>query len=492
MNREDTIAAISTAQGEGGIGIIRISGEMAEAILRSIFIPVKIDKRKSEMPDSESDFDSVDRRKNLFLPEATSMTIGGEILNRRMTYGFIQDPETDEMIDEVLAVFMKGPHTYTTEDIVEIDCHGSMISLKKILSLVLHQGARIAEPGEFTKRAFLNGRIDLSQAEAVIDVIKAKTEYGYQAAFQQLSGKLSRAVKEIREDLVEILVNLAVNIDYPDEDIEEISYEVLNGDLRQVKGKLEKLYDTRETGRILREGLKTVIVGKPNVGKSSLMNLLLKENRSIVTDIPGTTRDTIEEQLNIGGIYLNIIDTAGIRETEDQVERIGVDRSREAFQKADLILFLLDGSKPLSEEDEKIMKEINGKPTIVLLNKMDQKRILEKESIRIRLPEYQIIETSMKEERGIEELEKEIERVVFNENIQHEENALVTNVRHGALMKEAICSLEDALVSVERREALEVLEIDVRQAWERLGEIIGETVQEDLISEIFSRFCLGK
>lgn len=489
MYLEDTIAAIATAPGEGGIGIVRISGEKAEAILRSIFIPVKIERKKAERTDSFSP-----EGKECFLPEATNMTIGGTFESRKMTYGYVIDQENGEVkkIDEALAVYMKKPHTYTMEDVVEINCHGSMVSLKKTLALALRYGARLAEPGEFTKRAFLNGRIDLSQAEAVIDLIRAKTDKGYYAAMDQLSGRLSQKVRALRAEMTEILVEIAVNIDYPDEDIELVSYEKLEADLKRMRESLIRLKNTMDTGRILRDGLKTAIVGKPNVGKSSLMNRLLGENRSIVTDIPGTTRDTIEELLSIKGIYLRITDTAGIRKTDDIVEKIGVEKSREMCRNADLILFLLDGSTSLSPEDEELFQEIQEKKAVVLINKSDKGQVLKKEEIEKRVMGKTVIETSMEDGRGLAELEQEIEHMVYDGSIKAENGVIVTNERHGALLEKAIQAVEDGIFSTEGKEALEIIEIDVRNAWDLLGEITGETASENLIDEIFSRFCLGK
>lgn len=463
MFKEDTIAAIATAPGEGGIGIVRISGELAGTILRSIFIPInRKDKEYS-------------------------------IENRKLTYGNIVDPDTGETVDEVLAVFMKAPHTYTTEDVVEINCHGSMVSLKKTLELALKKGARIAEPGEFTKRAFLGGRIDLSQAEAVIDMIRAKTEVSYQAALGQLSGRLSDQINSVRGKIVDILVDLAVNIDYPDEDIEIINYEKIKKQLDEVHSDIKELSDTGYTGRILREGLNTVIVGKPNVGKSSLMNQLLRENRSIVTEIPGTTRDTIEEQVNIGGILINITDTAGIRNTDDIVEKIGVEKSITSLKKADLILFILDSSRELDEEDMEIIEELKDcGEIVVLLNKADKEKIISYEDVTKHFDESVIIETSMEDGRGLKKLEERIESLVYEGRVKSSENVMITNVRHLDLINRALNSISEALMSVETYQPFELIEIDVNEAWACLGEITGEAVREDIITEVFSRFCLGK
>ena len=455
---EDTIAAIATPPGEGGIGIIRISGEQAETVLQKIFVPAN--------------------------PKGYE--------NRKMTYGNIVDPSSGKIIDEVLCVLMKGPKTYTVEDVVEINCHGGMIPLRKTLELVLEHGARMAEPGEFTKRAFLNGRLDLSQAEAVIDVIKARTDKSFDVAMDQLEGFFSQRIKEIRKKLVDILVNIAVNIDYPDEDIEEITYEKLKEGLSLIKIDIDQLLDSASTGRILQEGLSVAIIGKPNVGKSSLMNSLLKEARAIVTEIPGTTRDTIEEHLSVRGIPVRLTDTAGIRQTSDIVEKMGIEKSRESFNQADLVIFILDSSKPLSSEDKEIIALINGEKTIVVLNKIDLYRVLEKEQISSIIPGAVVIETSMKTREGIDIIEEEIVSKVYGGKVSQKDSVMVTNVRHQNILKRSAHSVADAMEMIDRGEALEFIEIDVNSCYEALGEIIGETVQDDIINEVFSRFCLGK
>lgn len=456
---EDTIAAVATAYGEGGIGIIRISGEEALPILQEIF-------------EFHGDTDT--------------------FISRRMTYGKIIDKEKNQIIDEVLAVYMKGPKTYTAEDVVEINCHGSMVSLRKTLALVLRKGARLAEPGEFTKRAFLNGRLDLSQAEAVIDMIRAKTDKSFDVAVSQLEGRLSLKVEEIRQKLLDLLVDITVNIDYPDEDIEEMTYEKLEESIVETQDMIEKLLETSSTGRMIREGIKIAIVGKPNVGKSSLMNGLLKETRAIVTDIPGTTRDTIEEVLSIRNIPVYLVDTAGIRETSDKVEKMGIEKSKEAFNQADFILFLLDGSRPLEEEDLRIMELLKERKSLVLINKRDLGEAVSIEEISAKLPASQVIETSLLKGQGITEIEDAVEDLVYGGEIVQKESMMVNNVRHIELLQQAVKSLTDALHMSERREALDFIEVDVKNAYERLGEIIGETVSDDIINEVFARFCLGK
>ena len=456
---EDTIAAVATAYGEGGIGIIRISGEKSLDILRDIF-----------------EFGGETR----------------EIQSRRMTYGRIIDKENNSIIDEVLAVYMKGPKTYTAEDVVEINCHGSVVSLRKTLELVLRKGARMAEPGEFTKRAFLNGRLDLSQAEAVIDVVKAKTDRSFDVAISQLEGGLSLKISEIRQKLLDLLVDITVNIDYPDEDIEEITYENIEQNILLIANMIEKLLSTASTGRMIREGIRIAIVGKPNVGKSSLMNGLLKESRAIVTEVPGTTRDTIEEALSIRNIPVYLVDTAGIRDTSDKVEKIGIEKSKEAFNNADFVIFIIDGSRALSIEDEQIADHLEGKKSLVLINKCDLARAVEIKDVRKLVPDADIIETSLADGSGIEEIEEFIENMVYGGEISQSHSTMVNNVRHIDLLARSRDSLNDARSMTAAGQALEFIEVDVRSAYESLGEITDETVSDDIINEVFARFCLGK
>lgn len=456
---EDTIAAIATAPGEGGIGVVRISGEKSRAILEQIF----------------------SREKNEY-----------DIIPRMMHYGFVRDNFSGELIDEVMAVYFKEPYSYTAEDVVEIQCHGSMVSLRKILSLVLKNGARIAEPGEFTKRAFLNGRLDLSQAEAVIDLIRAKSDKSFDVALNQLEGNFSKEIREIRAELMNSLVNITVNIDYPDEDIEQLTFENIVSDLTSVRVKIEKMLQTSDTGRIMSEGLKISIIGKPNVGKSSLMNALLKETRAIVTSVPGTTRDTIEEMLTIRGIPVKLTDTAGIRETEDLIEKIGIEKSKEAFNNADLIIFMADRSRALDEEDFSILNHIRDKKAVVILNKTDLPSAFDSVELEKHLPEACIIEASVANGDGIEELENVVENMVYGGEVKQSNSMMVTNVRHKNLLEEADTSLGDAIEMAKACQPLELLEIDASRAYECLGAIIGEAVEEDIINEVFKRFCLGK
>ncbi len=456
---EDTIAAIATPYGEGGIGIIRISGERALPLLESLF----------EFPGRGGDFES-----------------------HRMVYGRIVDRGSERIIDECMAVFMKAPRSYTAEDVAEIHCHGSVAALRETLRLVLSSGARLAEPGEFTKRAFLNGRIDLSQAEAVIDVVKARTEKSRRLAIAQLEGSLSEEIRQIRSRLLDLLVNITVNLDYPDEDIEEVTYEEMSEQITSIGDMIEILIASADTGRMIREGLSVAIAGRPNVGKSSLMNALLKESRAIVTEIPGTTRDTIEEALSIRGIPVRLIDTAGIHDTDDRVEALGIRRSRDAFDQADLILLLLDGSEPLTEADRQLMTQIREKTCLVLINKSDMGCRVRPEEVAEILPGAGVIRTAVIRGEGVGEVEERIEAMVYRGQVRQEESLLVSNVRHIELLEEAASDLAQALSMCRRREALDLIEVDVRSAYDAAGEIIGETVSDGIIDEVFARFCLGK
>ncbi|MGO0906853.1 tRNA uridine-5-carboxymethylaminomethyl(34) synthesis GTPase MnmE [Clostridioides difficile] len=456
---DDTIAAIATAPGEGGIGILRISGEKALKIAEEIF--------KSMSGKSIKDYNK-----------------------RTLIYGNIVDNEN--VIDEVLLAYMKGPNSYTGEDVIEINCHGGFISVKKILELILSKDVRLAEAGEFTKRAFLNGRIDLSQAEAVIDVIKAKTDIAHEVAQNQLEGSLSKKIRDLRDKVTEILAHVEVAIDYPEEDIEHITYQTLKDKTGGLKNEIKKLYDTAESGKILREGLKTVIVGKPNVGKSSLLNSILGENRAIVTDIPGTTRDVIEEFVNIKGIPLKIVDTAGIRDTDDIVEKIGVEKSKESFTSADLIIMVLDASRKLSEEDIEILKKLKDKQTIVLLNKNDLKQEIEEEKILKYVENNSIIRISALQQEGIEELQDKIESMVYKGSIKNNSSLVVTNSRHKDALGKAYKSATDALIALEQSMPFDFVEVDLKNIWDYLGYINGDTVTEDLLDNIFHNFCIGK
>lgn len=457
----DTIAAISTSVGEAGIGIVRMSGKDAIHIGDKIFRGKKVKSLK-------------------------------DVENRKLTYGHIVDPETGQVVDEVLIACMKEPYTYTRENMVEIYCHGGITAVKKVLELTLKNGARLAEPGEFTKRAFLNGRLDLAQAEAVIDVIRAKTDKSLEVSINQLEGSISSRVKDIMDILLQMLAHINAAIDFSEEDMEDIDYEDLEAKAIQVKEQIEKLLNTADRGKILREGLNTVILGKPNVGKSSLLNAILRENRAIVTNVPGTTRDIIEEYVNIDGIPLKIVDTAGIRETDNLVEKIGVDRAREMVDKADLILAVFDISKPLTDEDREIIELIKDKDVIVLLNKVDLPKEFDEDLIEAKLPGKKIIKTSMKNKLGIEKLEEEIKNMFYSGQLDMESDVMITNVRHKNQLVKALKNIEDSLEAIRLNLSIDCIEVDVKACWENLGEISGDTVSEDIIDKIFSEFCIGK
>lgn len=459
MYSDDTIAAISTAHGTGGIGIIRISGENAFRITEIIFIGKKH---------------------------------FSHIKSHTINYGKIIDNLSGETIDEVLVTKMKGPNTFTREDVIEINCHGGIIVLKKIIEVIIKNGARLAEPGEFTKRAFLNGRIDLSQAEAVIDLINSKTSESSRAAVNQLEGKLSKKLKDVRKRLIELIAHIEVTVDYPEHDIDEITGQQVYDALNEINKSLLILSESFEKGRILREGINVVIVGKPNVGKSSLLNELSGKNKAIVTDIPGTTRDIIEEYININGIPVRLLDTAGIRQTEDIVEKIGVEKAHSALEDADLIIFIIDASLELIDEDYDLINKIKDKKVVVLLNKID---IVEKskiENIEKLIPIENIIKTSIKNDIGIKDLEEKITALFISGGINTSNEFLITNVRHKNLIDNALKSIEFATNAYEGGMPLDCLAIDIKSAAESIGQITGESVSEDVMHEIFSRFCLGK
>lgn len=460
MFYNDTITAISTPQGTGGIGIVRISGDKAFEIASRIFKGNKeFDKLKSHT----------------------------------LSYGKIINPETGYTIDEVMISKMKKPRTYTREDIIEINCHGGLIILRKILELVVKQGARLAEPGEFTKLAFLNGRIDLPQAEAVIDLINSKTEQGSKAALDQLEGRLSKNLRETREKLIGLIAHIEVTVDYPEHDIEEITGKQVYDDLKLIKEKLVSTLKNFENGRILREGVAVVIVGKPNVGKSSLLNELSGKNKAIVTDIPGTTRDIIEEYVNIGGIPVRLVDTAGIRETEDVVEKIGVERAKKAVNSADLVIMMLDAASGLTDEDIEIYNTVRDKKIIILINKIDvgykNEDVLKIEDT---FKDNKIIRMSIKEDKGVGQLEDEIGALFDKGEVSYNDEVLVTNVRHKSLIDAAVKSIDAAILSYESDMPLDCITIDIKDAAEYLGQITGESTADDVLHQIFSRFCIGK
>ena len=459
----ETIAAISTAIGNGGIGIIRMSGKESFKILEKIFKNSKGEK--------------------LDLNKIKGYTI---------QYGTIVDSKTNEKIDEVLVSFFKNPKSYTREDMCEINSHGGMIIEKQILEQCLKNGAILAEPGEFTKRAFLNGRIDLSQAESIMDLINSKTEKESKASINQLQGDLSNKINEIRHDLLDIMADIEASIDYPEYDIEEVTNSKVLGILNNTKNKLESLKDTFRSGKILKEGIKTAIIGRPNAGKSSLLNKILKEERAIVSEIEGTTRDTIEEFITIKGIPLKIIDTAGIRKTSDKIEEIGVKKALDIAKDAELVLVILDNSKDLTEEDREILKLAESKNSIILLNKVDLKENNLENSEELKKINKRIIKISAKNGNGIEELYNEIENMFQIKNLETDGEIIITNIRHKNQIEYAINNINEAINAVKNNLPIDIISISIKQTLEDLGKITGENVSEDIINEIFSKFCLGK
>ena len=453
---EATIAAISTPTGTGGISIVRMSGDKSKEIIDQIFEPIN--------------GGSIDRKKD----------------NRRMRYGNIVD--NGEIIDEVMVNFMAGPGTYTREDVAEINCHGSFISVKKILNLLLDKGAVLAEPGEFTKRAFLNGRIDLSQAEAVLDIINSTNDLSQAQGINQLNGSLRNEIEKIRQSLLEALSRLEYSINFT-EDGEDLSPDEIIAYMDEAKNRIDKLLNTSNKGKIIREGINTTILGKPNVGKSSLLNALLKENRAIVTDIPGTTRDLISEYINLGSFTLKINDTAGIRDTDDIVEKIGVDKSIEISKASDLIIALFDTSRKFDKEDQKILDLIEGKNSIIILNKTDLDQQFDRAIFDgVDLP---IIETSMTENIGIDKLEETITEI-FDTSEINRESILITNTRHERLLNEANKKLNESLADIKRGIPLDAVEVDLRGSYDDLGLIIGESVSDEIMDKVFKEFCVGK
>lgn len=459
FGESDTIAAIATALGNSGISIIRISGEHAVLTADRIF------KRKNGTRS---------------LKDEKSHTIH---------YGYIYDG--DEVLDEVLVLLMKGPKSYTAEDTVEIDCHGGVWMMKRILETVIRNGARAAEPGEFTKRAFLNGRIDLSQAEAVADVIQAENDYALKSSVSQLGGSLSRKIRDLREKILYQIAFIESALDDPEHISLDGYREKLKNELFPVKEELQKMICSFDNGKVMTEGVRTVIVGKPNAGKSSLMNVLLGEERAIVTDIAGTTRDTLEEKLSLGGITLKVVDTAGIRDTEDVVERMGVDRARKAAADADLIIYVVDASRPLDENDRDIMAFIRDKKAVVLLNKTDLQVVISPEELE-NMCGQKVIPVSAKEETGIDMLEEEIRRLFYRGEIRFNDQVTITNVRQKAALEESLSSIRMVEESIDGGLPEDFYSIDLMSAYEQLGRIIGEAVEDDLVNEIFSKFCMGK
>ncbi len=448
-----TIAAISTPAGIGGIGIVRISGDDALTVVKRVFKPL-----------NESEYRSY-----------------------HMRFGHLVD-ENGTVLDQALVSYFKAPKTYTGEDVCEINCHGGTLSTKKVLELVLKNGAVLAEPGEFTKRAFLNGKLDLTQAEAVIDLINSKSDKENKASLKQLEGVLGDKIRSIKNRIVDLLVDIEANIDYPEYDIEEVRREKIVAILSENIDELEKLEKSFESGKILREGVLTAIIGKPNVGKSSLLNRLVKEERAIVTEVAGTTRDTIEEYITIRGIPLKIVDTAGIRETKDLVEEIGVNKSKKVLQEADFVLMLLDATQELSKEDKILLEEIKRKNHIIVINKIDIGEIL---SVSM-FPNENVVAISAKTLEGLDVLEDKIEELFQLANIEVENEVIVTNVRHQTLISSARIGMQKAVGSIKEGLPVDMISIDLQGAIQHLGEILGETISEEVVKGIFSKFCVGK
>ncbi|CAA3817474.1 tRNA (5-carboxymethylaminomethyl-2-thiouridylate) synthase [Staphylococcus aureus] len=456
----DTIMSISTPMGEGAIGIVRLSGPQAVEIADKLY-----------------------KGKHL-LNDVPSHTIN---------YGHIIDPESKEVVEEVMVSVLRAPKTFTREDIIEINCHGGILTINRVLELTMTYGARMAEPGEFTKRAFLNGRIDLSQAEAVMDFIRSKTDRASKVAMNQIEGRLSDLIKKQRQSILEILAQVEVNIDYPEyDDVEDATTEFLLEQSKEIKQEINRLLDTGAQGKIMREGLSTVIVGKPNVGKSSMLNNLIQDNKAIVTEVAGTTRDVLEEYVNVRGVPLRLVDTAGIRETEDIVEKIGVERSRKALSQADLILFVLNNNEALTQEDYTLYEVVKNEDVIVIVNKMDLEQNIDINEVKDMIGDTPLIQTSMLKQEGIDELEIQIRDLFFGGEVQNQDMTYVSNSRHISLLKQARQTIQDAIDAAESGVPMDMVQIDLTRTWEILGEIIGETASDELIDQLFSQFCLGK
>ena len=457
----DTIAAISTPPGEGGIGIVRLSGDEALEIAEKVY---KLENKK--------------------LSDQPSHTIH---------YGNIYHPKTNEKIDEVMVTIMKAPKTYTREDIVEINTHGGVLVTNKVLQTVLGAGARLAEPGEFTKRAFLNGRVDLSQAEAVMDVIRAKTDSAMHNAISQLDGNLSQLIKTLRQDILETLAQVEVNIDYPEyDDVEEMTSNLLKEKAIEVKEQVERILETAQQGKILRDGLATAIIGRPNVGKSSLLNAFARSDKAIVTDVAGTTRDVIEEFVNVKGVPLRLIDTAGIRDTEDEVERIGVSRSKKEIDAAELVLLIFDQSQKLTDEDFELLRLTENKERLIILNKMDLNQELDIERLLEKVDPNTVTSISVTKNTGINEVENAIVDLFFEGKTGEKDATYISNIRHISLLEQAIEALEEVVNGIDLGMPVDLVQIDLTRAWDALGEVTGDSVQDELITQLFSQFCLGK
>ena len=456
----DTVTSISTPMGEGAIGIVRLSGPQAIEIGDILY------KGKKKL---------------------------SEVETHTINYGHIIDPETNETVEEVMVSVLRAPKTFTREDIIEINCHGGILTINRILELTMTYGARMAEPGEYTKRAFLNGRIDLSQAEAVMDFIRSKTDRASKVAMNQIEGRLSDLIKKQRQSILEILAQVEVNIDYPEyDDVEDATTDFLLEQSKRIKEEINQLLETGAQGKIMREGLSTVIVGRPNVGKSSMLNNLIQDNKAIVTEVAGTTRDVLEEYVNVRGVPLRLVDTAGIRDTEDIVEKIGVERSRKALSEADLILFVLNNNEPLTEDDQTLFEVIKNEDVIVIINKTDLEQRLDVSELREMIGDMPLIQTSMLKQEGIDELEIQIKDLFFGGEVQNQDMTYVSNSRHISLLKQARQSIQDAIDAAESGIPMDMVQIDLTRTWEILGEIIGESASDELIDQLFSQFCLGK
>lgn len=454
----DTIAAISTPPGEGAISIVRLSGETAVATAAKIY-----------------------HGKDL-----------AKVATNTINYGHIIDPETHEVIDEVMVSVLRAPKTYTREDMIEINCHGGIVPTNRILQLLLGCGARMAEPGEFTKRAFLNGRIDLTQAESVMDLIRAKTDRAMQVAVDQLDGDLRKLITDLRQEILEVLAQVEVNIDYPEYDTDEMTTKMLLEKAKMVMGRIDSLLQTANQGKVLREGLATAIVGRPNVGKSSLLNHMLHEDKAIVTDVAGTTRDVLEEYVNVRGVPLKLVDTAGIRDTQDKVEKIGVERSRKAITQADLILLVLDASQPLTAEDRELIKATAQKKRIVVLNKQDLPQQLDQAALAALVPAAEIIPTAIPTSSGMDALDQKISDLFFGGIDNSQATVMVSNSRQIGLLKQAKTSLQSVIDGINAGMPIDLVQIDMTAAWDKLGEITGDAAPDELITQLFSQFCLGK
>ena len=460
LSFEDTICALATPVGEGGIGIIKISGPDALNIAKKLF--------RHDPP--------IDH-----------------FVSHRLYYGLIADPENDTVLDEVLLSYMQAPRTYTREDVVEINCHSGPIVYKRILELVMDAGARLAEPGEFTKRAFLNGRIDLTQAEAIIDLIKTRSDRGVELAAQHLRGKFHDKIEEWRSTLIDILARVEACIDFPEDMEEELeSEEVIESIRRGIIGPIQEALSNYDSGRILREGLKMVIVGKPNVGKSSLLNALLKEDRAIVSEIPGTTRDTIEESFSLKGIPIHIIDTAGLRAPGDKVEALGITRAKDRLAEADFVLFVIDRSVPLEKEDTEIFEEVKSKEGLIVLNKIDLPERTREEELREHFEKFPVVPVSVRTEKGLDKLEEEIFERIIKARIDYDRSMLAPNLRHKKCLELAVEYLNNAIDLLRKDESPELIAFELKQALDKLSEIVGENVGEDILDHIFSQFCIGK